>query len=309
MLELNKMKEAQCPICAARNVSSFFLKENAIVQQQFIMATREEAQKCKRGKIELALCGNCGTIWNVAFDPRLLEYSERYEATQMSSPTFQRYASHIAKYLIQKYALLGKNIIEIGAGNGYFLRLLCQLGNNHGIGFEPSWRPENGMADMPDTVKIIPDYYSDRYAECLADLICCRHVLEHVQDPITFLQDIKRFSGPNRPVFFFEVPNVTWSLRKLAFWDLYYEHSFYFSRPSLNYLFAACRLNVQQIRKDSADNTCGQRVSLDLGNGWHTALLMSRVKSTRLLRGEVLFSKLSKNDRPNVAKSQCTNPK
>jgi hypothetical protein len=120
------------------------------------------------------------------------------------------------------------------------------LGKNHGIGFEPSWKPESGI-DLPDNIKIISDYYSDQYAKYQGDLICCRHVLEHVQDPITFVQDIKRISRPNRPVCFFEVPNATWSLRKLAFWDIYYEHSFYFSRPSLSYLFAACGLNTQQI--------------------------------------------------------------
>jgi SAM-dependent methyltransferase len=245
---INQMKEAQCPICTTQHALSFFLQENAIVAQQFVMPTREDAQRCERGKIELALCMNCGTIWNVAFDPRFLEYSARYEATQMSSPTFRKYAAHIARYLIQKYALRGKNIIEIGAGNGYFLGLLCQLGNNRGIGFEPGWKTETGM-DLADAVKIIPDYYSDRYAEYQADLICCRHVLEHVQDPIAFLKDIKRVSAPSRPVFFFEVPNVTWSLRKLAFWDIYYEHSFYFSRPSLNYLFAACRLSAREIRE------------------------------------------------------------
>ena len=238
----------QCPICDAHNVSVFFRWDNTIVQQQFLASTQQKAQQCKRGDIELWFCSNCGLIWNAVFNPQLLEYSGLYDATQMLSPTFQRYAEDIAKHLIQKYNLRSKEILEIGCGDGSFLRLLCQLGHNRGIGFEPSWRSE-GSKDMPENTMVIPDYYSDRYANSQGDLVCCRHVLEHVHNPIGFLRNLGRLTKVRRPVFFFEVPNVSWSLRQLAFWDIYYEHCLYFTRSSLIHLFALCGFDVLEVQE------------------------------------------------------------
>ena len=238
------------------------------------MKTKEEAQQCKRGNIELGFCGNCGIIWNTAFDPGLLGYSAPYEAPQMLSPTFNRYAEDLAKHLIKKHDLHRKDIVEIGCGDGRFLRLLCELGNNRGTGFDPSWQTENDK-DLPEKVKIIPDYYSARHATYGADLICCRHVLEHIHQPVPFLKELARLNQERNPAFFFEVPNVTWSLRMLAFWDIYYEHYLYFSRAALRYLFELCGFDVLEIHEgfgkqyvwiDSLLKRCKQRARLRINS-------------------------------------------
>lgn len=242
------MKKALCPICSNHKALTFFTWRNAVTQQQFLMRTKEEALQCSKGDIELAFCSNCGIIWNTAFDPELLEYSAPYEATQMLSPAFHKYAEDIARYLIRKHDLHEKNIVEIGCGDGLFLRLLCELGHNRGTGFDPSWRTENDK-DLPEGVKIIPDYYSDKYAAHEADLICCRHVLEHIHEPVAFLRNLISLTQARHPVFFFEVPNASWSLRSFAFWDIYYEHCLYFSRASLCYLFQLCGLDVLDIQE------------------------------------------------------------
>lgn len=242
------MKQVQCPICRSNDISIFYRWENAIVQQQFLMPTQRKAQQCKRGDIELGFCSNCGLIWNTTFNSQLLEYSAPYEATQMLSPTFQMYVEDLAKYLIKEYDLRSKEILEIGCGDGSFLRLLSQLGHNRGIGFDPSWRTES-CRDMQKNITIIPDYYSDRYANYQGDLICCRHVLEHIHDPVGFLRDLTRLTQARHPIFFFEVPNISWSLRKVAFWDIYYEHCLYFSQASLRYLFNFCGFNVLEVRE------------------------------------------------------------
>jgi len=242
------MKQKPCPICLSNDVSTFFRWEKTVTRQQFLMKTKEEAQQCKRGSIELAFCGNCGIIWNAAFDPRLLGYSALYEATQMLSPAFHRYVEDIAKYLIRKHDLHGKDIVEIGCGDGGFLNLLCELGDNRGTGFDPSWQTENGK-DLPEKIRIIPDYYSARHATYEADLICCRHVLEHIRQPVPFLKELARLNQKRNPTFFFEVPNVTWSLRTLAFWDIYYEHCLYFSRAALCYLFELCDFDISEVQE------------------------------------------------------------
>jgi SAM-dependent methyltransferase len=243
---MRKMK-TQCPVCSAPQASVFFRWKQAPVKQQFVMPSRREALRCRRGDIELGFCNKCGLIWNTAFNSRLLDYSAAYDATQMISPSFRRYASDIAAYLVREHHLRSKKIIEIGCGDGTFLRYLCELGNNIGTGFDPSWKG-GAYENNPENIRIIPDRYSDRYADHHADFICCRHVLEHIPDPVSFLRDLGDLTAVSAPVFFFEVPNVSWSLRRSAFWDIYYEHHSYYSSVSFKHLFSSCGFRVLKVR-------------------------------------------------------------
>jgi 2-polyprenyl-3-methyl-5-hydroxy-6-metoxy-1,4-benzoquinol methylase len=81
-----------------------------------------------------------------------------------------------------------------------------------------------------------------------ADFIACRHVLEHIADPATFLRQIRAWIG-NRldTVIFFEVPNALYVLRSMSIWDFIYEHVTYFTPPALAYLFGHCGFDVQRI--------------------------------------------------------------
>jgi len=234
----------KCLICNLSEAWVFFRWEKAIVYQQVLVPSKEQAYQCSRGNIELAFCPHCGFIWNTLFEPSLLQYTSSYEASQMFSSTFRKYVEDVAKSLIRRYNLRRKEIIEIGCGDGAFLKLLCELGDNRGAGFDPASRTATEMAGK---VIFIPDYYSKRYVHYQGDFICCRHVLEHIQNPVEFLLDLKRLTESRRPIFFFEVPNVIWSLRQLAFWDIYYEHCSYFSTASCIFLFTICGLAVLKI--------------------------------------------------------------
>ncbi len=277
----------KCPICQSNDYSVFFSWPEAVVQQQFVMRSRRAAQHSQRGKIELALCRVCGTIWNRTFDPKLLKYSEPYEATQIGSPAFRKYLSDIAKHLVRKYRLQSKNIVEIGCGDAYFLKLICKIGHNHGVGFEPSWRKRTSLKTRED-ITIIPDYFSEKLSAVFRpDLIACRHVLEHVEDPPRFLKSLLTTEHANGSVLFFEVPNISWSLRHAAFWDIYYEHSLYFCEASLRYLFQSCGMRVTK----SATGFGGQYVLIESQLGLTSPRSKPRVSkiATELVREVRMF--------------------
>lgn len=242
------MKQERCPICGSDNVAIFFQWRNAVVSQQTLMPTEEQARQVTRGDIELAFCRSCGLIWNVVFDHHLVEYSTSYEASQTRSLIFQEYVGNIARYLVCKYDIRSKEILEIGCGDGFFLRLLCQLGQNRGTGFDLGWRGDD-EENVSENVTCIRANYSEKYANYQGDLVCCRHVLEHIPNPVEFLKELAHLTQLRQPVFFFELPNVSWSLRQSAFWDIYYEHCLYFSRASLRYLFTLCGFDVLGMRE------------------------------------------------------------
>lgn len=240
-----ELKTKHCPICQT-SVKDLLLKmEQVPVHCNILCQTAEEAKQAPRGDIHLGYCGNCTHIFNLAFDPDLLTYDQSYENSLHYSPRFQNYAQALAERLIRQYGVRGKKIIEIGCGKGDFLSLICGLGNNTGIGFDPSYVPERVNQEG---VTYIQDFYSNRYSHLVGDLICCRHVLEHIRSPHDLLKSIfdNLHDKPDTLVFF-EVPNAMHTLRGLGIWDVIYEHFSYFNKTSLAFLFTSVGFSIAQL--------------------------------------------------------------
>lgn len=237
-------KDVCCPVCGAKDIFGFLNINGMPIYCNVLWPSYEEAIGAPKGDICLALCEICGHIFNYCFDPGLMDYGQNYENSLHFSPVFQNYAKSLAKKLIQKHNLYDKNVIEIGCGKGDFLKLLCEEGNNFGYGFDKSYQLDrHNLTD--NRVKFIPDFYNNRYSDIDADFICCRHVLEHIQNPVDFLKMVRESSEPKRSVvFFFEVPNVMFIVRDLSVWDIIYEHCGYFSKNSLCRAFLAAGYEV-----------------------------------------------------------------
>ncbi|MGQ0571078.1 MAG: class I SAM-dependent methyltransferase, partial [Armatimonadota bacterium] len=202
-----------------------------------LYTTRKQALSAPRGDIRLASCTVCGYVWNAAFDAALVQYGARYENALQFSPRFQDYAKALAAHLVERHDLHGRHVVEIGCGDGYFLNLVCELGGNRGLGFDPGYRGPSAGTELSEGVAIVPEAFSERHVIDAAGLVCCRHTLEHVADPVEFLGRLRRVCGAGRPAVFFEVPNAVRMLRDVTIWDVIYEHCSYFSPPSLARLF------------------------------------------------------------------------
>lgn len=230
-------KMIRCPVCGSSEINRFFSLDGIPVHCHLLWADRKSALAVPRGDIRLGFCCFCGHIFNFGFNPELMNYNTEYENSLHYSPHFQDYATGLAKHLISKYDLYGKELIEIGSGKGEFLTMLCELGGNHGVGFDPSYRPTANGKDNSANVEFVLDFYSERYQDYQADLIYSRQTLEHLKDPKGFVKTIRYVIG-KRPstVVFFEVPNARWIIDQLSIWDIIYEHYSYFSKSSLEYV-------------------------------------------------------------------------
>lgn len=258
MMNNNKDRAGGCPLCGFADIQVFVSIPQVPIYCNLLWATREGALDAARGDIELGFCRNCGYMYNTAFEPDLMEYSQAYENSLHFSPRFQAYAEGLAKRLIESHNLYDKDIIELGSGQGDFLRLLCDLGGNRGLGFDPSYVPEQDLSADTASIRFIQDYYSQEYSGYQADLVCCRHVLEHIQDPVEFLRVVRGAIGDQRDtVVFFEVPNMGIILRALAIWDIIYEHCSYFVGPSLAYSFRESGFQVTAVAEAFAGQFLG----------------------------------------------------
>jgi SAM-dependent methyltransferase len=227
-----------CPGCGSERVSLFYHLEKVPVNSVLLVDTREEALAFPRGEIDLGFCGACGFVSNYAFDPARTEYSPRCEETQGYSPTFTAFHRELARTLIERYDLRGRDIVEIGCGKGEFLALLCELGANRGIGFDPAFVPERAPRVSRGEVSFIQDFYSEKYTGYRADFVCCKMTLEHIPDTARFMATVRRSIGDRRETMvFFQIPDFGRILREVVFWDVYYEHCSYFTCASLRELF------------------------------------------------------------------------
>jgi hypothetical protein len=225
--------------------------ENVPVHSMLTIKTRELALNYPKGDIALGFCSNCGFISNCAFRPELLKYSTDCEESQGFSPTFRTFAQRIANSLIEKYTIRQKRILEIGCGQAEFLRLLCDIGDNQGIGFDPVYSPGREQSQTAGRVKVIRDFYSEQYADYYGDLVCCQMTLEHIHKTSDFLRMIRASQGDRlETILFFQVPNVVRILQEGAFEDIYYEHCSYFSSGSLAHLFQLHGFEILDIRTE-----------------------------------------------------------
>ncbi len=243
--------DKECPGCGSGKLHVFYRQKNVPVHSVLLMETREKAVNYPRGELALGFCGECGFITNTAYDPALNEYSPRCEETQGFSGTFNAFARTLAEGLVERYDLRSKDIIEIGCGKGEFLSLLCELGGNRGVGFDPAYAEHRLNNGKGSGIKFIQDFYSEEYSGYKGDFIVCKMTLEHIPGAARMLKTVRNSIG-NRPgtIAFFQIPDMTRILNGLAFWDIYYEHCSYFTPGSLTRVLKLSGFDTVDIRRD-----------------------------------------------------------
>lgn len=237
----------QCNVCQSIEVSRIIKIKSVPIFNNILLESFEDAINIPRGDIDLSICHNCGHFFNSAFLPHLIDYNHLYENSLEFSPRFKKYADDLIENLVEDFDLREKKIVEIGCGQGGFLKSICQKGGNYGRGYDPSYRGETIFGNNKNIV-FVQDEFSIKYADCEADFIYSRHVLEHVPYPCDFVSELRQTIGNQLSTrVFIEVPNSKFTLKELGIWDLIYEHCSYFSANSLNYLFDNAGFSVEKL--------------------------------------------------------------
>lgn len=243
-----------CPNCETGLMTVFHESKMAPTNSCILLTTKESALSYPKGNITLGHCNECGFISNTSFNPTLTEYSDRYEETQGFSETFNHFHKDLALRLIDKYKLNNKRIIEIGCGKGEFLTLLCELGDNTGVGFDPGFSEERVDPNIQHKMTFIKDFYSEKYAHYHGDFVCCKMTLEHIHQTADFVQTIRRSMADQlNTTVFFQIPNAERIIETCAFEDIFYEHCSYFTKASLSSLFMYCQFDVLDVSTEFDD--------------------------------------------------------
>jgi len=224
-----------CPVCGDGSPVDLLEIPAVPVYCNVLWPRREEALRAKRGPISLKHCAWCGHVFNASYDEAFMDYTAAYDSSLHFSPRFNRYAEELARRLVERYALRGKKVVEIGCGKGDFLTLLCEQGGNQGWGFDRSFEPARVDAGRRKRINFSQEFYTAGNTTRLRpDFVCFRHMLEHISDPRGFLEELRQgFGDRTDAALYCEVPNALFTLRDLGIWDLIYEHCAYFTLGSL----------------------------------------------------------------------------
>jgi hypothetical protein len=111
---------------------------------------------------------------------------------------------------------------------------MCELFPTvRGLGIDPSYEGDSQLDS--GRVVFIKDFFSEKHIVERPSVVICRHVLEHIPQPVSFLMSIRSALAafPETPLFF-EVPDTSWIIEHGAFWDFCHEHCNYFTPTSLS---------------------------------------------------------------------------
>ena len=234
-----------CPICRTPSERPFLERHPVPVHQNLVVPDAKAARALNRGTLALHACDGCGFVFNAAFDPTLLSYGDAYDNTQSCSPAFQAHVQALADHVVRERGVRGSRIVEVGCGKGAFLRALILADEaNQGVGFDPSYvGPE---VEAGGRLRFERRFYDSSCAEIDADAVVCRHVIEHIADPLALLRTVRATLRSSARVFF-ETPCVEWILTHSVIWDFFYEHCSYFSAASLTTAFEVAGFSVDSV--------------------------------------------------------------
>jgi hypothetical protein len=236
---------SRCPVCGSAAAAPFLSLSGIPVHCNVLSDSADQARSVPRGDLDLSFCGVCGHFHNASFDDSRTTYGGSYENSLHHSGVFQRYASALVDELVERHGLHGRDVVEIGAGQGDFLQMLCARGGNRGTGFDPSYV---GSAGVSDAVTLVPAFYDERFVDHPVDVVVCRQVLEHIGAASDFVAMVRRVIGARDDVLvLFEVPSALWTIHDGGIWDLIYEHCSYFTPQSLWRVFARNAFSVDRV--------------------------------------------------------------
>jgi len=138
-------------------------------------------------------------------------------------------------------------VVEIGYGNGSFINSLA-VKNPAGryIGFDP-----NGSTDEGSNPKLYQEFFLPKrhLDEIRPELIITRHILEHLANPLGFLQELSTITswiGHTLRVYL-EVPCIDQAINTRRTVDFYYEHSSHFTTNSFSRMLECSGAEVEEI--------------------------------------------------------------
>jgi SAM-dependent methyltransferase len=162
----------------------------------------------------------------------------------ISSESGKVYTNEIVNYIIENTNLnINSKILEVGFGSGIILKKLKEKGYINLTGIEPG---KHAQVSGLEGVELINDFFPTNQLKEKYELIYSLLVLEHIENPLVFLNHLIEYLQPNGKIIF-GVPNCEPYLLEGDLSVFIHEHFSYFTKESIINLVNQTGLAIEDI--------------------------------------------------------------
>jgi hypothetical protein len=236
--DLPTLVPARCPVCAHTLAAPFFDGGQQTLATLGWPKSVVEAQAMPRYPQDFVQCPACSHVWNRFFHYDAIPYQNNPNRMFNQGGIWKGHLARTRDVLLKHLPVI-PTVVEIGCGEGHFLRGLAEAGNGQGrfAGFDPNVGPQTGRGVE----------FHARLFEPLADVasfapdaVVIRHVLEHLTEPVVLLEQLAwAAAAMDKPCWLFaEVPCIDRVFETYRLADFFYEHASHFTTESFRTIMA-----------------------------------------------------------------------
>ncbi|WP_207678459.1 methyltransferase domain-containing protein [Desulfonema magnum] len=242
------MRQETCPACGHYIAVPFLDPSLQPIATVAWPRSCDEAKSMQRLPLDFVRCVECGHVYNAAFDYSKVPYTRKPNLMFNKGVIWADNIISVRKKILER---LPKKpvVVEIGHGDGGFLMgLAAECPDGKYIGFDPHGAKSD--KDMPsvqfNACLFEPNLHVSKIRP---DLIISRHVLEHLINPLGFIQSLS-FSASclgSEPELYIEVPCIDQAIETGRTVDFYYEHNSQFTTESFTKMLERCGVEIRMI--------------------------------------------------------------
>lgn len=247
-----EIRLAQCLACGSEENHAIGVWDHMPLSILALPESLEEARNAPTYTLDVRRCATCGHVWHTKFDTEEVSYKDRSNLVWNAGHSWAEYQDSLALHWIRSLGLENGRVVEVGAGDGGFLQRFHEAGCRC-IAWEPGPDAEGCAARG---LEVRRAYFGEAdVIEVRPDAVICRHVIEHLSDPVSFLRDIRRgaIEAGIAPLFLAEVPRIDKALSHCRMNDFLYEHVSHFTEESFRVLFEHAGWEVLDTRSGYGD--------------------------------------------------------
>jgi len=226
------LRSATCPACGHHIAVPFLTSPPQPLATLAWPESEAEARGLPRLTLDFVRCVDCGHVFNAAFDYAAAPYRSKPNRMFNRGGGWSKHLERVRRLIM---ARLPKKpvVVEIGHGDGSFLTgLAAARPAGRYIGFDPHGRQDSDRPNLEFRRELFKA--DDEFPSVRPDLIVTRHVLEHLTNPLAFIQSLSFAASwlKRGTIVYLEVPCVDRAIEAGRTVDFYYEHNSQFTTMS-----------------------------------------------------------------------------
>jgi len=236
-----------CPACGYHVAVLFYDGGDQPLATLGWPMSADAARAMPRLPLHFVRCVDCGHVFNAAFDYRQVPYGDQPNRMFNRGLRWNEFLTRARAEMLRRLPA-NPTVVEIGHGEGLFLESLAAARpEGRYIGFDPHGAVESSQPGV--TFRRALFHPEQDLHELKPDLLISRHVLEHLSDPLGFVQSLSFAASlaDLKPLLYIEVPCIDRALVTGRIEDFYYEHNSHFTTESFSRMLAGSFTSIDAL--------------------------------------------------------------